>query len=154
PDVVTSAKALGGGLPIGACIVRDGFEFTKGEHASTFGGGPIPCAAALAVLDVIDDEHLPANCRERGAQLTHGIRAAEIDATVRGAGLLIGVAFDRPVAGAVVRALLARGFLATEAGPNVVRISPALNVTEQHVAAFVAAFPDAVHTATNEEDTT
>ena len=153
PDVVTSAKALGGGLPIGACIARDGFEFIKGEHASTFGGGPIPCAAALAVLDVIEDEHLLANCRERSAQLTGSIRDAGLDATVRGAGLLIGVAFDRPVAGAVVRALMARGFLATEAGPDVVRISPALNVTEQHVAAFVAAFPEAVHAAIEEEDT-
>ncbi|HXJ65330.1 MAG TPA: acetylornithine transaminase [Actinomycetota bacterium] len=148
PDVVTSAKALGGGLPIGACIAREGVEFTAGEHASTFGGGPIPCVAALAVLDVIDDEHLLANCRERGHQLTEGLQGLPAD--VRGAGLLIGVAFDRPVAGAIVRALMAQGFLATEAGANVVRISPALNVTEPQVAAFVEAFPEAVRIALEE----
>jgi acetylornithine aminotransferase len=149
PDVFTLAKALGGGLPIGACIARDQYAFAAGEHASTFGGGPIPCRAALAVLDVVDDEGLLENCTERGRQLTEGLTAAGFQ--VRGAGLLLGVAFPRPVAGDVIGALMRRGFLATEAGPAVVRISPPLTVTEQEVAAFVEAFPDAAREALKEE---
>ena len=146
PDVFTLAKALGGGLPIGACVAREEYAFGPGEHASTFGGGPIPCRAALAVLDVIEDEGLLANCVERGRQLVDGLTEAGAG-DVRGAGLLIGVAFDRPIAGRVVGALMAAGFLATEAGPTVVRISPPLNVTEQEVAAFLDAFPGAARQA-------
>jgi len=149
PDVFTLAKALGGGLPIGACIARDEFVFAAGEHASTFGGGPIVCRGALAVLDVIEDEGLLANCVERGRQLTRGLTGAGF--SVRGAGLLLGIAFDRPVAGGMVRKLMAAGFLATEAGPTVVRISPPLNVTEEEVAAFVEAFPTAAEEAIEEE---
>jgi len=146
PDVFTLAKALGGGLPIGACVAREEYAFGPGEHASTFGGGPIPCRAALAVLDVIEDEGLLANCVERGRQLVDGLTKAGAG-DVRGAGLLIGVAFDRPIAGRVVGALTAAGFLATEAGPTVVRISPPLNVTEHEVAAFLDAFPGAARQA-------
>ncbi len=140
PDVVTLAKGLGGGLPIGACVARPEVAFAAGEHASTFGGGPIQCRAALAVLDVIEDERLLANCAERGRQLTDGLAAAGLPAGVRGAGLLIGVAFGRPVAGAIVRSLLRRRVLVTEAGPGVVRISPALSVGEEEVAAFLEVF--------------
>ncbi len=146
PDVFTLAKALGGGLPIGACVAREEYAFGPGEHASTFGGGPIPCRAALAVLDIIEDEGLLANCVERGRQLVDGLTEAGAG-DVRGAGLLIGVASDRPIAGRAVRALMAAGFLATEAGPTVVRISPPLNVTEQEVAAFLDAFPGAARQA-------
>ncbi|HEY7280285.1 MAG TPA: acetylornithine transaminase [Actinomycetota bacterium] len=151
PDVVTLAKGLGGGLPIGATIARPELSFSAGEHASTFGGGPIPCRAALTVLDVIEDEGLLANCAERGRQLTDGLATAGLPAGVRGAGLLIGVAFGRPVAGAIVRSLMRRGFLVTEAGPGVVRISPALNVGEHEVAAFLAAFPEAAFEALKED---
>jgi acetylornithine/N-succinyldiaminopimelate aminotransferase len=152
PDVVTLAKALGGGLPIGACIAREEFAFAAGEHASTFGGGPIPCRAALAVLDVIEEEGLLENCLARGRQLVDGLRAAEIPGAkaIRGAGLLIGVELEQPLAGKVVRALAARGFLATEAGAAVVRLSPPLTITEGEVSALVAAFPDAARAAVHE----
>jgi acetylornithine/N-succinyldiaminopimelate aminotransferase len=155
PDVVTLAKALGGGLPIGACIARQEFAFAAGEHASTFGGGPIPCRAALAVLDVIEEEGLLDNCAARGHQIVDGLLEARIpgNPAVRGAGLLIGVDFGRPVAGKVVRELMARGFLATEAGPSVVRLSPPLSITEEEVATLVAAFPDAARAALEEEGT-
>ncbi|MFL5799730.1 MAG: acetylornithine transaminase [Actinomycetota bacterium] len=154
PDVVTLAKALGGGLPIGACIARPEVAFAAGEHASTFGGGPIPCRAALAVLDVIEEEGLLDNCAARGRQLVDGLLSAGIPGgpAVRGAGLLIGVDFGRPVAGKVVRALMARGFLATEAGPSVVRLSPPLSVTEEDAAALVAAFPEAARAALEEDN--
>src|SRR5262249_61758574 len=109
--------------------------------------------AALAVPHVSGEEGLLANCRDRSRQLVEGLRAAGLPATVRGAGLLIGVAFDRPVAGAVVRSLMARGFLATEAGPGVVRISPALDVSAEQGAAFVDAFPGAAVHALEPEAT-
>jgi acetylornithine/N-succinyldiaminopimelate aminotransferase len=146
PDVVTLAKGLGGGLPIGACIAREEIAFGPGEHASTFGGGPVPCRAALAVLEIIEREGLLENCRDRGEQLAAGLRAASIPgvSAVRGAGLLIGVELEGDAAGAVVGALAARGFLVTEAGPSVVRISPPLTVTAAEVGRFLEAFPAAV----------
>jgi acetylornithine/N-succinyldiaminopimelate aminotransferase len=153
PDVVTLAKALGGGLPIGACIAREEYAFAAGEHASTFGGGPIPCRAALAVLDVIEEEDLLQNCRARGRQLVEGLQAAGVPGSpvVRGAGLLVGVAFQQPAAGRIVRALMQRGFLATEAGPSVVRLSPPLTIAEGEVNALLAAFPEAVAESIDEE---
>ena len=146
------AKGLGGGLPIGAVVAREEVAFGPGEHASTFGGGPVPCAGALAVLDAIRDEDLLANCLERGAQMVDGLRATNgvgvVD--VRGLGLLVGVAFERPVAGDVVRALIRRGFLATESGADVVRVTPPLSVGPEEVDAFVTAFPAAAEEAVME----
>jgi predicted acetylornithine/succinylornithine family transaminase len=142
PDVVTLAKALAGGLPIGACIARPDLAFGPGEHASTFGGGPIPSAAALAVLDVIEGEGLLQNCLLRGKELLESLGesgAAGLD-EVRGMGLLVGAVFEDDRAGAVVRALMARGFLATEAGPRVVRFAPPLTVSAEEVAKLVRAF--------------
>ncbi|MBI3647642.1 MAG: acetylornithine transaminase [Actinobacteria bacterium] len=146
PDVATLAKGLGGGLPIGACISRAGVAFGPGEHASTFGGGPIPCAAALAVLDTIERQDLLANAREIGGRLRDRILVLTPDALVtevRGRGLLIGVQLAEPVAHEVVLAMIDEGVLATEAGPDVVRMSPPLVVTpdeaDEAVDALVAA---------------
>ncbi|MGQ0669160.1 MAG: acetylornithine transaminase [Actinomycetota bacterium] len=149
PDVVTLAKGLAGGLPIGAAIARDEIAFGPGEHASTFGGGPVPCTAALAVLDAIESEGLLENCRERGEQLITGLRrcGAPGVTAVRGLGLLVGVAMEDERAGRVVKALMARGFLATEAGSAVVRLSPPLSVAAAEVEALVAAFPGAAEEA-------
>ncbi len=148
PDVVTLAKGLGGGLPIGATIAREDVAFGVGEHASTFGGGPVPCAGALAVLDVIEAEGLLSNCGERGRQLAHGIRGAGIGgvAEVRGAGLLVGVQV-RGDADAVVRALIGRGALATTAGADVVRLTPPLSVSEAEVDELLTVFPGAIQEA-------
>jgi acetylornithine/N-succinyldiaminopimelate aminotransferase len=149
PDVVTLAKGLGGGLPIGACLAREVLALGPGEHASTFGGGPVPCAGALAVLETIQDEGLLENCLLRGQELVEGLSesgAAGL-AGVRGLGLLVGAAFEDDRAGAVVRALMDLGFLATEAGPKVVRFAPPLSVTAEDVAKVVAAFPLAARDA-------
>ena len=146
PDVVTLAKGLGNGLPIGAAIARAEVAFGPGEHASTFGGGPVVCAGALAVLDAIESEDLLANCRARGDQLRSALEQARhpgIEA-VRGRGLLLGVALREPRAADVVRALIAAGALATEAGPSVVRLSPPLIVSEAEVEEFAEAFAAAV----------
>jgi acetylornithine/N-succinyldiaminopimelate aminotransferase len=147
PDVLTSAKALAGGLPIGATLSRPDLAFGPGEHASTFGGGPVPCAAALAVLRIIEDQGLVENARAQGARLREGLAratgAAGIEAP-RGLGLLLGVPVAPAAARDVVLALLDRGFLATEAGPDVVRVTPPLTVDAEAVDAFCAAFASAL----------
>jgi predicted acetylornithine/succinylornithine family transaminase len=144
PDVLTSAKALANGLPIGATIARDELVFAPGEHATTFGGGPLVCAAALAVLDVIEEEGLLENARKQGERLLAGLSDAVSSAgstdPPRGLGLLVGAPVGTGRARAVVEGLMARGFLATEAGPDVVRATPPLSVDEEAVDAFVAAF--------------
>jgi acetylornithine/succinyldiaminopimelate/putrescine aminotransferase len=101
------------------------------------------------VLDVIDAEGLLENCAARGEQLKWGLQEANVPGVtaVRGLGLLVGVMFEAPSAGAVVRGLIARGFLATEAGPRTVRLSPPLTIRPEEVDALVRAFPAAVEEA-------
>jgi acetylornithine/succinyldiaminopimelate/putrescine aminotransferase len=130
-DVVTLAKALGGGLPIGAVVARAELAFGPGEHGSTFGGGPVPCAAALAVLDTIEADDLLANVAAMGALLREEVARLAPDgalADVRGDGLLCGFRLPGARAAAVVQALLARGVLASTAGPDVVRCTPPFTI--------------------------
>jgi acetylornithine aminotransferase len=146
PDVVTLAKALGGGLPIGALVTRADLAFGPGEHASTFGGGPIVCAGALAVLDVIETEGLLARADAIGDLLSRTVRDAADDALVtdlRGRGCLWGIQLDRP-AHDVALAMLEAGVLVSIAGPDVVRMSPPLVATDDEILRAVAAFADAL----------
>ena len=136
PDIVTLAKGLAGGLPIGACLATDevAAAFGPGDHATTFGGGPIVCAAALAVLDVIEDENLLANAREQGARLLGGLEKAAPALEARGVGLLVGVELTPEVpARQVVSSALDRGLVVTEAGRNTVRLTPPLTVSAAEV---------------------
>jgi predicted acetylornithine/succinylornithine family transaminase len=139
PDIITLAKALGAGLPIGACIAREevAAAFKPGDHATTFGGGPIPCVAALAVLDVIEDEGLCAASAARGEQLVNELRARTagnaLVEEVRGMGLLVAVQLAREVAAAVVAACLARGLVVNNVTPSAVRLAPPLVVTPEEV---------------------
>ena len=130
PDAVTLAKGLANGLPIGALLVSDsaptGFE--PGDHASTFGGNPVACAAACAVVDAIDDELL-AHVREMGDRLALGLAPI---GSVRGLGLMLAVELDRP-AGPVVEAALAKGLVIGSAGPNVLRLTPPLTITAAEI---------------------
>jgi predicted acetylornithine/succinylornithine family transaminase len=151
PDIVTLAKALGSGVPIGACIASataaQGFE--PGTHGSTFGGNPLSCAAALATLDVIEDEHLVENALSVGTHLKERLesRFAGSPGTVkevRGAGLLLGVEFERPVAKDLVRALLAKGVLSNATSERVLRLAPPLTLTVAQADAFVDALEAAV----------
>jgi len=135
PDVASLAKALGGGLPIGALVARADLSFAPGEHASTFGGGPVPCCAALAVLETIEADGLLAHVDAMGSLLRDEVsRLAPAGslADVRGAGLLCGfqVAAD---AGRVVTALRDRGVLASTAGADTVRFTPPYVTTPQEV---------------------
>jgi acetylornithine aminotransferase len=134
--VVALAKALGGGLPIGALVARADLAFGPGEHGSTFGGGPVPSAAALAVLDTIETEDLLANVGSMGALLRAEVmRLAPTGALaeVRGDGLLCGFRVARSRAAAVVEALLAHGVLASTAGPDVVRCTPPFTIAADEI---------------------
>lgn len=141
PDVITVAKGLGGGLPIGACIARDDLAdaFAAGDHATTFGGGPIPCAAALATLDVIETEGLLANAVSMGERLAEGLAELPGVVEVRGRGLLIGAQLGSPIAANVVDVMRANGVIAGTAGPDVLRFAPPLIIDATAVAQGVDA---------------
>jgi acetylornithine aminotransferase len=141
PDLITLAKGLGGGLPIGAMIRLDHPntpEFAPGSHGSTFGGNPISAAAALAVLDAIATEDLFTNATERGAQFREGLELVEGVVEVRGAGLLLGVVLADPIARAVEAASRAAGVLVNAAAPDVIRLAPPLTITADEVAHGIA----------------
>jgi len=144
PDVVTLAKALGGGLPIGACVAREDVAeaFRPGDHATTFGGGPVPCAAALAVLDVISTEGLVENSARMGellvAKLRDGLASAPAVKDVRGVGLLVGVELSGEYSRDVVDACRERGLLVNNVRPDMIRLSPPLIVTADEVERAVA----------------
>jgi acetylornithine/N-succinyldiaminopimelate aminotransferase len=128
PHLVTLAKGLANGLPIGCLLVGDDVAggFTTGDHASTFGGNPVACAAAVAVCDVLDDELL-AQVRTTAARITTGLEALPAVSDVRGQGLLIGAELDRE-AGPVVADCLEAGLLVTSAGERTLRLTPPLTV--------------------------
>ncbi len=151
PDVVTLAKGLGGGLPIGACVAfGDAAElFGPGSHGTTFGGNPVSCAAALAVLGTIAAEGLLDHVKRVGERLRRGIEALghPLVAEVRGAGLLLGIVLTAPVSKPVTGALQAAGFLANPIQPDVVRLAPPLILTADQADAFLAALPDALEAA-------
>jgi acetylornithine/N-succinyldiaminopimelate aminotransferase len=145
PDVITLAKALGGGLPMGATLAfGEAAELlTAGAHGTTFGGNPIAAAAALAVLDTIRDEGLLERAKELEHRFTAGIEALGHPgvAGVRGRGALLGVVLSAPVAGELEAHLRAAGFLANAVAPDVLRLAPSLVLTDAQVDAFVAALP-------------
>jgi acetylornithine aminotransferase len=145
PDVVTLAKGLGGGLPIGACIGIGpaGTLLEPGQHGSTFGGNPVCCAAALAVLDTIAAEGLLEQVRQVGKEIATGIDALEhpLVTEVTGAGLMIGVGLAAPVSAAVVAAARDGGYLINNAVPDRIRLIPPLVLTEAQAREFLAALP-------------
>jgi acetylornithine/N-succinyldiaminopimelate aminotransferase len=151
PDVITLAKALGGGLPLGAVLAFGPAAdlMTAGSHGSTFGGNPIAAAAALAVLDTIRDEGLLERAKEIEHRFTAGIEAlghAGISG-VRGRGALLGVVLTSDVAAALETHLRAAGYLTNAVAPGVLRLAPPLVLTDAQIDAFVAALPAALDTA-------
>ena len=138
PDLVTLAKGLANGLPIGALLVADeaAGAFAPGDHGSTFGGNPVACAAACAVVETIDGELL-ANVRDRGAQLVAGLEGLPAVASVRGRGLLVWTEITGSAAD-VVDAAREHGLLVLTAGENVVRLAPPLTVTAEDVSEALA----------------
>ncbi|HEX7300320.1 MAG TPA: aspartate aminotransferase family protein [Solirubrobacteraceae bacterium] len=135
PDALTTAKALGGGLPIGALVTGERLAdvFAPGDHGSTFAGGPVPCAAGLAVMDVIDDEALLARVRELGERLRQGVAGLPGVGEIRGRGLML--AFELVEGGApalVERALSEQRLVLNATGPTTVRLLPPLVIDESH----------------------
>ncbi|MGA5699412.1 acetylornithine transaminase [Peterkaempfera bronchialis] len=145
PDVVTLAKGLGGGLPLGATVAfGDAAELLKpGQHGSTFGGNPVVCAAALAVLDTIAADGLLDRAKTLGERLRQGVEAIgdPLVSHVRGAGLLLGIVLREPVAAQMQAAAQQAGFLVNACVPDTVRLAPPLVVTEQDVDALLTALP-------------
>ncbi|APE26641.1 acetylornithine transaminase [Streptomyces venezuelae] len=145
PDVVTLAKGLGGGLPIGAAVAFGPAAelLGPGQHGSTFGGNPVACAAGAAVLDTIVAEGLLEHTARMGERLRSGVEALKhpLVAEVRGAGLLLGVVLTEPVTARVQAAAQEAGFLVTAAGPLTVRLAPALTVSEGEVGELLEALP-------------
>jgi acetylornithine aminotransferase len=145
PDVLTLAKGLGGGLPIGACIGlgATGSGFAKGDHGSTFGGNPVACAAALAVLEVIQRDGLLAHVTQVGEQLVAGLAATghPLIAGVRGRGLWLAIVLTAKVAASVEEAARAAGFLVNAVQPDAIRLAPPLILLPAQARQFTAALP-------------
>jgi acetylornithine aminotransferase len=146
PDVITLAKGLGGGLPIGACIGigASGSGFARGDHGSTFGGNPVACAAALAVLDTIEQEGLLENVKQVGAKLRDGLCSIDhkLVAGVRGSGLWQAIALSEPAAPVVEAAARQSGFLVNAVQPDAIRLAPPLIVSAEQAETFVVALPE------------
>jgi acetylornithine/N-succinyldiaminopimelate aminotransferase len=155
PDVLTLAKGLGGGLPIGACIGLGAAAtgLGKGEHGSTFGGNPVACAAALAVLDTIERDGLLASVSQVGARLAAGIEAVDhpLLAGTRGVGLWRALVLAEPAAPAVEAAARQAGFLVNAVQPDVVRLAPPLILSAEQADSFSAALPAILAAATGQE---
>lgn len=151
PDIVTLAKGLGGGLPIGACIAVGATAdlLTPGLHGSTFGGNPVCTAAALAVLGVLADEDLIGRADVLGKTLSHGIESMghPLVDHVRGRGLLRGIVLSAESAKPVEAAARDAGFLINAAAPDVIRLAPPLVITEAQIDDFLAALPNVLATA-------
>jgi acetylornithine aminotransferase len=145
PDVLTLAKGLGGGLPIGACVGLGpaGAGFARGDHGSTFGGNPVACAAALAVLDTIERDGLLAHVTEVGEHLAGGLGQIShpLLAGVRGAGLWRAVVLTAEVAPDVEAAARGAGFLVNAVQPDAIRLAPPLILSAAEADEFTAALP-------------
>ncbi|CAM5369493.1 Acetylornithine aminotransferase OS=Streptomyces rochei OX=1928 GN=argD PE=3 SV=1 [Streptomyces rochei] len=145
PDVVTLAKGLGGGLPLGATVAfgRAAELLQPGQHGTTFGGNPVACAAGLAVLDTLADEGLLDHVKRQGEKIRGGVEALghPLVAHVRGAGLLLGIVLTEPLAPQVQQAAQDAGILVNAPAPDVVRLMPPLNLGDDVVDAFLGALP-------------
>jgi acetylornithine/N-succinyldiaminopimelate aminotransferase len=145
PDVLTLAKGLGGGLPIGACIGLGaaGTALGKGDHGSTFGGNPVACAAALAVLGTIESDGLLPHAAGIGERLAAGLSQIShpLLAGVRGRGLWLAAVLTRPAAAAVEAASRRAGFLVNAVAPDAIRLAPPLILRAAQADAFIAALP-------------
>jgi acetylornithine/N-succinyldiaminopimelate aminotransferase len=143
PDIVTLAKGLAGGFPIGACIGvgEAGTLLEPGNHGSTFGGNPVACAAALAVIGTIEADGLLEHVTVLGQKLRDGLGADPRVTEVRGEGLLIGLDLAAEVSAAVTAVALAHGFIVNNPTPRRIRLAPPFVLTEDDVEAFLAAWP-------------
>ena len=151
PDVITLAKGLGGGLPLGAMIALGSAStlFSAGDHGSTFGGNPVATAAGLAVIASIEKEKILKHVDEVGEFLLAELALIPGVTEVRGAGLLIGLTLEKPVAKAVTKKCQESGALINAPGESTIRLAPALNVSMKQAQKFVAIFSQALKEVTH-----
>lgn len=151
PDVITLAKGLGGGLPLGAMIALGSASklFAAGDHGSTFGGNPIATAAALAVISSIEKENILTHVDEVGEFLLEELALIPGVAEARGAGLLIGLTLDKPIAKSVTKRCQELGALINAPGESMIRIAPALNISMRQAEKFIGIFSQALKESTN-----
>jgi acetylornithine aminotransferase len=142
PDVITLAKGLGGGLPLGAMIAIGGASslFEPGSHGSTFGGSPIACASALASIKYLEDEKILERVKRLELTLKLEISKSPMVASVRGSGLLIGIVLKEPIAKKFITDLQLNGILANATSESVIRIAPPLIVSDSQVSNFIEVF--------------
>ncbi|MER7663323.1 MULTISPECIES: acetylornithine transaminase [unclassified Streptomyces] len=158
PDIVTLAKGLGGGLPLGATVVfGEAADLLKpGHHGTTFGGNPVSCAAGLAVLNTLAADGVLDEVKRLGERIRDGIEGSAdrpghpLISHVRGAGLLLGIVLNEPLAPRVQQAAQSAGFLVNAPAPDVVRLMPPLTIGEADVDAFIRALPGVLDAAGGE----
>jgi acetylornithine/N-succinyldiaminopimelate aminotransferase len=152
--VITLAKGLGGGLPLGAVIgIGPAADLLKpGQHGTTFGGNPVCCAAGLAVLKTIAADNLLDHVSSLGKDIAAGVEALghPLVAGVRGSGLLLGIALREPVSAAVAKAAQDAGYLVNPVAPGTVRLAPPLVLDGEQADGFLAALPNALDAATTD----
>ena len=143
PDVVTVAKGLGGGFPIGACLATGAAAdlLEPGSHGTTFGGNPVAAAAALAVLDTLEKEGLLEHAEQLGRRLRDGLAADDRVTEVRGSGLLLGLDLSEDRSAEVFAAALEAGFILNNPTPRRIRLAPPLVLTDAQAESFLAAWP-------------
>jgi acetylornithine/N-succinyldiaminopimelate aminotransferase len=148
PDVITLAKGLGGGLPLGACIgIGPAADLLKpGQHGTTFGGNPVAAAAGLAVLRTIAVDGLCEHAATMGKDIAAGVEGIghPLVAGVRGSGLLLGIELTAPVSAAVAKAAQASGYLVNNVQPDILRLAPPLIIEQRQVSDFLEALPAAL----------
>ena len=144
PDVITVAKGLGAGLPLAAMIAvgKTSQLFEPGDHGSTFGGNPVTTAASIAAIKWIEKNKTLAKCKADFKYLSSNINSIPGVFEVRGAGLLIGITFEKNISSELMHALQEKGFLVNAANPNTIRIAPALNIPRKELNQFVKALKE------------
>lgn len=156
PDIVTLAKGLGGGLPLGACLAFGDAAtlFEPGQHGTTFGGNPVCCAAALAVLDTIAGDGLLEHVRTVGTELAADVEALEhpLVAGVRGRGVLLGVRLTESIAAKAAAAAQRAGFLINPIQPDLIRLAPPLVLSREQAGELVSALPTLLTSALEAKD--
>ena len=151
PDIITLAKGLGGGLPLGAMITVGERvpHFSPGQHGSTFGGNPVSTAAGLAAISVIEKKKLMKNAASAHGKLVKALSRIPGVQSVRGRGLLIGIVLNERIADEVARVAAANGLLVNAPAPDVIRIAPALVLNEVHIKEFITKFSQTMKVVTH-----
>lgn len=145
PDIISMAKGMGNGFPIGGVLIHPSFEAKKGMLGTTFGGSHLACAAGIAVLDVIKEENLLANSTKMGAYLIEKMAATGLFTDIRGYGLMIGLQRTEPIAPLRKKLLFEHGvFTGSSKDPNTIRLLPPLNVTQEQCNVLIRAFLEAL----------